>query len=198
MNRIRRVENFDRYEILAHPLPSREDRVFHPGDTETSRASITYASHDVRIARPTGIGSKGRVAILMHHGGGRHVLEFNETALPIATALLAVTPASAKSGVKVGSLNCTVAGGVGLILGSSKSMKCRFSPAGGGRVERYTGSITKLGVDIGFTKKSYITWAVFAGGKTKAGALAGSLPLVILYAFFVEHYVSAMTGAVKE
>jgi multiple sugar transport system permease protein len=24
------------------------------------------------------------------------------------------------------------------------------------------------------------------------------LPLVILYAFFVEHYVSAMTGAVKE
>ena len=31
-----------------------------------------------------------------------------------------------------------------------------------------------------------------------AGALVGSLPLVILYAFFVEHYVSAMTGAVKE
>jgi hypothetical protein len=28
-----------------------------------------------------------------------------------------------------------------------------------------------------------------------AGALVGSLPLVILYAFFVEHYVSAMTGA---
>jgi len=27
---------------------------------------------------------------------------------------------------------------------------------------------------------------------------ATSLPLVILYAFFVEHYVSAMTGAVKE
>jgi multiple sugar transport system permease protein len=24
------------------------------------------------------------------------------------------------------------------------------------------------------------------------------LPLVVLYAFFVEHYVSAMTGAVKE
>ena len=35
-------------------------------------------------------------------------------------------------------------------------------------------------------------------GSLMAGALAGSLPLVILYAFFVEHYVSAMTGAVKE
>jgi len=30
-------------------------------------------------------------------------------------------------------------------------------------------------------------------GIADAGALAGSLPLVILYAFFVEHYVSAMT-----
>ncbi len=35
-------------------------------------------------------------------------------------------------------------------------------------------------------------------GIADGGALAGSLPLVILYAFFVEHYVSAMTGAVKE
>ena len=28
--------------------------------------------------------------------------------------------------------------------------------------------------------------------------LVGSLPLVVLYSFFVEHYVSSMTGAVKE
>jgi multiple sugar transport system permease protein len=38
----------------------------------------------------------------------------------------------------------------------------------------------------------------FRWGSLMAGALVGSLPLVILYAFFVEHYVSAMTGAVKE
>jgi multiple sugar transport system permease protein len=35
-------------------------------------------------------------------------------------------------------------------------------------------------------------------GSLMAGALVGSLPLVVLYAFLVEHYVSAMTGAVKE
>jgi len=35
-------------------------------------------------------------------------------------------------------------------------------------------------------------------GSLMAGALVGSLPLVILYSFFVEHYVSSMTGAVKE
>ncbi|MCC7348809.1 MAG: carbohydrate ABC transporter permease [Variibacter sp.] len=39
---------------------------------------------------------------------------------------------------------------------------------------------------------------IYRWGSLMAGALVGSLPLVILYAFFVEHYVSAMTGAVKE
>ncbi len=39
---------------------------------------------------------------------------------------------------------------------------------------------------------------VYRWGSIMAGALVGALPLVILYAFFVEHYVSAMTGAVKE
>ncbi len=39
---------------------------------------------------------------------------------------------------------------------------------------------------------------VYRWGSIMAGALFGSLPLVILYAFFVEHYVAAMTGAVKE
>lgn len=95
-------------------------------------------------------------------------------AIALAAALAAATPVSAKSGVKIGALNCKVEGGVGLILGSSKGMTCRFRPAGGGRTERYTGRISRIGVDIGFTNKSYMTWAVFAPGKTKRGALAGS------------------------
>ena len=39
---------------------------------------------------------------------------------------------------------------------------------------------------------------VYEWGALMAGALIGSLPVVILYSFFVEHYVAAMTGAVKE
>ena len=39
---------------------------------------------------------------------------------------------------------------------------------------------------------------VYEWGSLMAGALLGSLPVVILYSFFVEHYVSSMTGAVKE
>ncbi len=39
---------------------------------------------------------------------------------------------------------------------------------------------------------------VYHWGPLMAGALLGSLPVAILYSFFVEHYVSSMTGAVKE
>jgi len=44
----------------------------------------------------------------------------------------------------------------------------------------------------------FVDGDIYKWGSLLAGALVGSLPLVILYAFFVEHYVSAMTGAVKE
>ena len=39
---------------------------------------------------------------------------------------------------------------------------------------------------------------VYEWGALMAGALFGSLPVVILYSFFVDYYVSSMTGAVKE
>lgn len=44
----------------------------------------------------------------------------------------------------------------------------------------------------------FVDGDIYRWGSLMAGALVGSLPLVILYAFFVEHYVSAMTGAIKE
>jgi len=39
---------------------------------------------------------------------------------------------------------------------------------------------------------------VYHWGSLMAGALLGSLPVAILYSFFVEYYVSGLTGAVKE
>ena len=51
----------------------------------------------------------------------------------------------------------------------------------------------KSAIVTSFTDGDAYRW-----GSIMAGALFGSLPLVVLYAFFVEHYVSAMTGAVKE
>jgi multiple sugar transport system permease protein len=39
---------------------------------------------------------------------------------------------------------------------------------------------------------------VYHWGALMAGALLGSVPVAVMYSFFVEHYVSGMTGAVKE
>ncbi len=39
---------------------------------------------------------------------------------------------------------------------------------------------------------------VYQWGALMAGALLGSLPVAIFYSFFVEYYVSSLTGAVKE
>ena len=39
---------------------------------------------------------------------------------------------------------------------------------------------------------------VYHWGALMAGALLGSLPVAVLYSFFVEYYVSGLTGAVKE
>jgi multiple sugar transport system permease protein len=39
---------------------------------------------------------------------------------------------------------------------------------------------------------------VYHWGALMAGALLGSLPVAVLYSFFVEYFVSGMTGAVKE
>ena len=39
---------------------------------------------------------------------------------------------------------------------------------------------------------------VYHWGPLMAGALLGSLPVAVIYSFFVEYYVSGMTGAVKE
>ena len=44
----------------------------------------------------------------------------------------------------------------------------------------------------------FVDGDIYRWGSLMAGALVGSLPLVILYSFFVDYYVSAMTGAVKE
>jgi hypothetical protein len=80
--------------------------------------------------------------------------------------------ADAASGVNIGALSCKVAGGVGFIFGSSKSLSCVFKRPDGS-TERYRGTINKYGVDIGFTTESEIIWGVFAPGAVAPGALAG-------------------------
>ena len=51
-------------------------------------------------------------------------------------------------------------------------------------------------VAVGVTSE-LIRGDVFFWGSLMAGALLGSIPVAIVYSFFVEHYVSGLTGSVK-
>jgi len=91
-----------------------------------------------------------------------------------AIALLAAPAMADPSGVKTGVLTCSVDSGWGFVLGSSKTLKCTYAKEGGKAGERYTGKVSKFGVDIGYTASSVIVWAVFAPtADVGPGALAG-------------------------
>ncbi len=77
------------------------------------------------------------------------------------------------NGVKIGYLDCSIGGGVGYVLGSAKEADCVFqSTVGAKRTDHYTGAIRKMGVDLGFTTRGRLVWAVFA---PTAGYHRGSL-----------------------
>jgi hypothetical protein len=83
--------------------------------------------------------------------------------------------AMAQSTIAVGTLTCSGKGGAGMIIGSEKTFACVFTPDGGGRKEKYSATLTRVGLDIGVTGPTKLTWAVMAskGGLAK-GALAGT------------------------
>jgi Protein of unknown function (DUF992) len=98
----------------------------------------------------------------------------------------APAPAASSGGggatVRAGYLTCHVQGGWGWIFGSSRKMECAYALQPG-YTEYYTGSITKLGADIGYLGSSVILWAVLAPTTNLGqGALAG-------------HYVGATASA---
>jgi hypothetical protein len=90
-----------------------------------------------------------------------------------AAALFAGTAANAAPhGVRVGDLTCNVASGWGFVFGSSKDLHCTYR--GNGYREHYVGSISKFGVDIGYTEGGVLVWGVFAPtSDLRKGALAG-------------------------
>ncbi|MDE2111644.1 MAG: DUF992 domain-containing protein [Alphaproteobacteria bacterium] len=92
-----------------------------------------------------------------------------------AAAIIALaSPAiAAPHGVKVGILTCHVESGWGYVVGSSKDMDCSYSP-NHHEVDHYTGSISKFGVDIGYTDSGTIIWDVVApSSDVRPGALQG-------------------------
>jgi hypothetical protein len=83
--------------------------------------------------------------------------------------------AAAEGGVKAGYLKCDVEGNVSFIFGSSRDIHCTYTPDAKGRVDRYSGTIDKYGVDIGYRENGVMLWAVIAPtSDVGPGALAGN------------------------
>lgn len=113
----------------------------------------------------------------------KYLLKSHRLVITLTTMLMALNPfvmsisaqAQNQPNIKIGLLECNVEGGIGYIFGSKKQMVCIFKQPGQTRTTSYKGSIMKFGLDIGFTTKSSITWAVFApSNKVGDGDLAGT------------------------
>lgn len=98
------------------------------------------------------------------------------TICAIAFAALATTAAtaSAQSRVQTGVLDCRGAGTVSFVVGSAHQLECIFQSGQGVR-SRYYGIVRRVGLDIGFTERSALGWAVFAPtNRIGPGDLAGN------------------------
>ena len=86
------------------------------------------------------------------------------TFVSVASAALvaAAALAHAQSGrTQVGVLECRGGPNVGMIVGSVTNLGCVFR-SDGRPDDLYTARITKVGIDIGITTETALSWAVFA------------------------------------
>jgi hypothetical protein len=104
-----------------------------------------------------------------------HKLSRLTMAAVLAAAGIAAFGAQVQAaGVQAGILTCNVASGWGFIIGSSRNLNCVYSPASR-PPERYTGSVSKFGVDIGYQQSGVIVWSVVAPtAQLSPGSLAGT------------------------
>lgn len=86
--------------------------------------------------------------------------------------IFAQTGSAMAATAQAGTLTCKGGAGVGLILGSKKHYDCVFKPVKG-PAESYEGSVTKIGLDLGFTTSVTIVWAVFSSSDLGPKALVG-------------------------
>ena len=102
--------------------------------------------------------------------------KLNIAALALSAAFLAsAAPALAQSSVRVGTLACDVSAGIGLFVVQKQTLRCTFTPNGGGRVDAYTGKIDEFGVALGEVAAGHLVWGVIAAAPgLPRGALAGT------------------------
>jgi Protein of unknown function (DUF992) len=115
----------------------------------------------MKLTKPTSLGkSAGRIVTTVVAAGA-------------VVSVLNVADAQSRR-VQVGTLTCSLSAGIGLIVGSQRNVSCLFSGVPGEPDDAYTGTMTRVGLDVGVTAGSVIIWAVFADTNRYKGMLTGT------------------------
>jgi len=98
--------------------------------------------------------------------------------LPLTIAAIAlmapIATASAAPPVRAGILQCQGGQNVGFVVGSVTSLECVFRSEGR-RPEPYLAKVQRIGLDLGVTEQTQLSWAVNAPNtRLGRGELAGS------------------------
>ncbi|MCX7320055.1 MAG: DUF992 domain-containing protein [Hyphomicrobiales bacterium] len=78
-----------------------------------------------------------------------------------AAASLTASQAQSQQGVQLGVLNCRGGASVGFVVGSVTNLGCVLTGTGR-RDQPYVATIRKVGLDLGITEETALSWAVFA------------------------------------
>ena len=90
----------------------------------------------------------------------------------VVTLFAAFAFGSAEARTRVGVLRCYVDGSTGYVVGSDARAHCIFS--GNTRREHYRARIANYGLDVGYTNRAVLVWAVYAPSDYRYRALRGS------------------------
>ncbi len=80
----------------------------------------------------------------------------------LAALLISISAASAQQKTQAGMLTCNSSASLGLLIGSHQKLRCSFAPNSGAAPEYYSGTINRLGIDIGIKGGGVMAWAVLA------------------------------------
>ncbi len=72
-----------------------------------------------------------------------------------------VVSGTTEGGVQAGTLTCRAGRSVGFVIGSNNAFQCQYR-APGRRPERYVASVSRIGIDLGVTDQTLLSWAVFS------------------------------------
>jgi hypothetical protein len=90
-----------------------------------------------------------------------------------AAALVFCGAPAQADGVMAGTLSCHVSPGWGFLIASSRDLHCDFHPTDG-PAQHYRGTVSKFGLDLGYTTGGELVWDVVAPQTDlEPGSLAG-------------------------